>query len=167
MVSYDEDPLAEAIPQFFVMSACFCFVCNCLMYRSGLFPGVPLRIEENPQQQTFRNNFVETNLRFCELKKQGDVAIGPTTATDKNEEKQTRTKQEIMLCTICLSEIVAGEEVAWSSNHDCSHIFHRACIRAWLLIQKECPMCRKVFLVDKQHKKYREDFMSETVEFLQ
>ncbi|XP_077131221.1 uncharacterized protein LOC143785956 [Ranitomeya variabilis] len=42
-------------------------------------------------------------------------------------------------CTICLDDIVAGNEV---SSMECSHSFHLACIGRWLLDNNTCPLCR-------------------------
>lgn len=53
-------------------------------------------------------------------------------------------------CPICLDEYNLNEKVAYSSNKDCFHVFHEACIRAWMLPQatanQQCPCCRQTFL---------------------
>jgi len=56
-------------------------------------------------------------------------------------------------CAICLSGYEPGTEIVWSSNRQCSHVFHQDCIRQWLikLPQREgpiCPCCRRDFLID-------------------
>ena len=51
-------------------------------------------------------------------------------------------------CAICLCEYQHGEEICWSSNTKCYHVFHKSCIHQWLLQHDECPYCRKAYLVD-------------------
>lgn len=52
----------------------------------------------------------------------------------------------IATCTICLTEYQEGEEVCWSHNDHCNHVFHKECILEWLLRHDECPCCRHNFL---------------------
>lgn len=65
-------------------------------------------------------------------------------------------------CAICLDSFMLSDVVSWSSNHDCSHTFHRDCILHWLLVQNDvnrarapstkneslllCPCCRVQFM---------------------
>lgn len=49
-------------------------------------------------------------------------------------------------CAICLTEYQDGDEICWSHNNRCYHVFHRDCILEWLLRQDECPCCRLNFL---------------------
>ena len=36
-------------------------------------------------------------------------------------------------CSICLSHFEMEEQVAWSSNTACTHVFHTECIQDWLM----------------------------------
>ena len=51
-------------------------------------------------------------------------------------------------CAVCLGHYAVGDEVIWSSNPKCQHVFHDDCILSWLLRRrKQCPCCRQSFLV--------------------
>jgi Ring finger domain len=53
-------------------------------------------------------------------------------------------------CAICMGPMRPSEWAAWSANEDCTHAFHRACIRPWLLKRTDCPCCRSELLsIDK------------------
>jgi len=49
-------------------------------------------------------------------------------------------------CAICLCKYEDDDEVAWSLNKQCNHVFHRDCIGEWLQKKEECPFCRRFFL---------------------
>jgi hypothetical protein len=51
------------------------------------------------------------------------------------------------LCTICLEEYKAGDEIAWSRNPDCHHVYHTHCVVEWLMTRTECPICRNSYAV--------------------
>ena len=53
-------------------------------------------------------------------------------------------------CAICLASYGIGERVAWSTNPNCKHAFHRSCIVEYLITMKDgtgnpCPICRQPF----------------------
>lgn len=88
------------------------------------------------------------------------------------EEKQTGVKKRRecpIFCAICLMEYETSERISWSSNQDCTHVFHEDCIVQWLVslgrtkskmqrfsedpteaqllnYQLECPCCRQDFI---------------------
>ncbi|GAX16828.1 hypothetical protein FisN_5Hh200 [Fistulifera solaris] len=65
------------------------------------------------------------------------------------EKKGTRLAPGV--CAICLCDYEVGTDVVWSSNASCEHIFHAECIEAWLMKQREgplCPCCRRDFVID-------------------
>lgn len=74
------------------------------------------------------------------------------------------------VCTICLMEYEPSERVSWSSNKECTHVFHEDCITHWLVslgrtkskmlrfseepteaqllnYELECPCCRQEFIL--------------------
>ena len=54
----------------------------------------------------------------------------------------------VQLCAICLDEYQAGEEIAWSRNEQCHHVFHKSCLLDFLRRgHEECPICRNTYHV--------------------
>jgi hypothetical protein len=49
-------------------------------------------------------------------------------------------------CTICLEDYKEGDNVCWSHNRQCNHVFHQECIVEWLLRHDGCPVCRQDYL---------------------
>jgi Ring finger domain len=49
-------------------------------------------------------------------------------------------------CAICLNDYDDGDEICWSQNKQCNHVFHKGCISEWLLTHEECPCCRYPYL---------------------
>ena len=79
-------------------------------------------------------------------------------------------------CSICFSHFKTAQEISWSSNEKCRHVFHSPCIQQWLetvsqrylarqartrlprdtiqsllVAPMACPVCRQAFLLrDKE-----------------
>jgi hypothetical protein len=74
-----------------------------------------------------------------------------------------------IFCAVCLMEYEVAERVCWSSNTECTHVFHEDCIVQWLVssgrtkskrrwfpdnpsekrlmcYELECPCCRQEFI---------------------
>lgn len=49
-------------------------------------------------------------------------------------------------CMICMEEFAVGDKVSWSPSEDCNHVFHKDCIREWLISHVGCPYCRTCML---------------------
>lgn len=65
--------------------------------------------------------------------------------------EKTETRLVPGTCTICLCDYEPGSDVVWSSSNLCEHVFHAECIEAWLMKQREgplCPCCRRDFIID-------------------
>ncbi|BAS77896.1 putative RING-H2 finger protein ATL69 [Oryza sativa Japonica Group] len=43
-------------------------------------------------------------------------------------------------CSVCLEDVRGGETVRWLPA--CGHLYHAACIDAWLRSRTTCPLCR-------------------------
>ena len=74
-----------------------------------------------------------------------------TTNGDNDGTSPTPTTRLVSAtCAICLVQYEPGCYVSWSSNSDCTHVFHRDCILMWLLKKEEplCPCCRQEFVLE-------------------
>lgn len=71
-----------------------------------------------------------------------DLVLPRTKSIQGSEDDETYKQ----ICSICLKEYLMDEEIAWSNNSDCNHMFHLACIEEWLLRHDECPCCRQNYL---------------------
>ena len=50
-------------------------------------------------------------------------------------------------CSICLSDVNVSDNDKLILN--CGHMFHKDCIKNWILVHKTCPLCReKVIFLD-------------------
>lgn len=79
------------------------------------------------------------------------------TAVAKIDSLSDATKEEIEkhndVCAICYQEMVAAKLTK------CKHMFHAICLRKWLYMQDNCPMCHE--------KLYQTDATSQTEEVLE
>mmetsp|Transcript_461 Transcript_461/g.772 ORF Transcript_461/g.772 Transcript_461/m.772 type:complete len:277 (-) Transcript_461:464-1294(-) len=56
-------------------------------------------------------------------------------------------------CAVCMEEYICGDEVIWSMNDQCPHVFHEDCILTWLSKgKKRCPCCRQFYVKDVEMK---------------
>ena len=99
-----------------------------------------------------------------------DIVTSPENdKTTKRINEQSRRKVPIF-CSICLSEFELNEKVCWSSNTECTHVFHSDCMTHWLVAlgrrcstkkrftvhptekqllgsdEVQCPCCRQEFI---------------------
>lgn len=93
-----------------------------------------------------------------------------------NDQVGARRRQVPNGCAVCLSLFLPDEKISWSSNPDCSHVFHHDCLLHWfhevgrktqkrhLLLRpdmseaealgllckfpKLCPCCRQTFCAE-------------------
>jgi hypothetical protein len=62
-----------------------------------------------------------------------------TTNDEEDVVVSTPRRQVINGCAICLSTFMPEERVTWSSNPNCSHIFHHDCVLHWFLtVGRKC-----------------------------
>ena len=67
--------------------------------------------------------------------------------SQKNPEDMTEGSRNALCCLICLEPFLPNDFASWSSTDDCDHAFHTSCIEEWLLHNKECPCCRRMYLL--------------------
>merc|ERR1711874_645426 len=69
------------------------------------------------------------------------------TAVAKIDSLNDATKEEIEkhndVCAICYQEMVAAKLTK------CKHMFHAICLRKWLYMQDNCPMCHEKLYLSK------------------
>lgn len=83
------------------------------------------------------------------------IANPSTESSDQAKDEESyrigHPKEDVLLpskelCTICLDEYTEGDQLAWSRNPSCHHVFHRTCLEDWLnKMRKECPVCRSSY----------------------
>jgi len=49
-------------------------------------------------------------------------------------------------CAICIQKYKDGDDICWSRNDKCHHVYHLNCMVEWLMRHDDCPMCRQLFL---------------------
>ncbi len=54
-------------------------------------------------------------------------------------------------CAICLDEYEIGDEICYSRNKTCPHVFHSDCMKNWLIKSNDCPLCRVNYLQAPGH----------------
>ena len=61
-------------------------------------------------------------------------------------ELDTMSDNDEGTCPICLCQFDDTDDVTWSLNKHCKHVFHRECSGEWLQNKEDCPVCRSFFL---------------------
>lgn len=67
------------------------------------------------------------------------------TSSTKNEDT-AKARYAMEQCAICLADFANGDEISWSQNKQCHHMFHQNCVLRWLLKHEDCPCCRRPYL---------------------
>lgn len=72
-------------------------------------------------------------------------SIGDAVLDGESLQKSTDTSASEQFCNICLEEYKIGEDIGWSKNDLCHHVFHKHCILEWLVQHQDCPICRNKY----------------------
>ena len=70
------------------------------------------------------------------------VAEGGESCSSLDEEETNDT------CAICLAPFAHSDNVCESNNDSCVHVFHETCMVSWLKKQNECPVCRRIYILE-------------------
>lgn len=60
-------------------------------------------------------------------------------------------------CPICLEDYEEDDQVCFSKNDDCPHMYHLECLMDWLMKHDDCPMCRLEYYDAEQGNKDTQD----------
>lgn len=130
--------------------------------------------EKKPKEEKKSNKIRIFGTKLSKGEMKDEEEKEDSNATKQDQPKCTRRNCPIF-CAICLSEFEASERISWSSNRDCTHVFHEDCIVQWLVslgrtksknqrfshepsealllnYQLECPCCRQEFISREQAK---------------
>jgi hypothetical protein len=91
---------------------------------------------------TVLNNSLTDNLNY-EKKNQN---INIISQTFKNFKEQQKININDSLCSICISNYLNNDEVIYLN---CSHLFHKECIKEWCTRKNNCPLCRTNIELEK------------------
>ena len=111
-------------------------------------------------------------------KKQGEGGISCTKdkaleVNDAVNNLVTETRPVPIYCAVCLTRYEVSNRVCWSSNSECSHVFHEDCMLHWLVVLGRKRSRRKRFSKNPSERKLldfdlscpccRQDFISRDV----
>ena len=95
----------------------------------------------------------EHEMTEIDLEAQDDDDSGHILIQRKLQDDKTKEVAVPNLCTICLENYQPGDTVTWSTNDECPHVYHRACVATFFAHGKKkgrksclCPTCRQEFI---------------------
>lgn len=96
----------------------------------------------NDDSASFRTRNPKSDIILAEITGKSMVDQVLSAVSGANDEKSVK------MCSICLDEYQVDEEICYSQNPECSHVFHKKCLVDWLLTDASCPNCRHSYIGD-------------------
>ena len=106
-------------------------------------------------------------LKLPSLYQTGDDIVAVESQPEQTESVTVNSNQKQLLmtekrrvpifCAICLSEYEKWDRVCWSSNKECTHVFHESCMHQWLMTSGKKKSMNKYFTKHPTHKELLEN----------
>lgn len=97
--------------------------------------------EEESKAATDAVDYVETR---------DEEGLVPNDHSNSSDDPQTTesvaSSPSQKICLICLEPFDVGDEICFSRNEKCPHVFHLLCMSDWLQHHRDCPLCRHDFI---------------------
>jgi len=86
----------------------------------------------------------------CDDKDNNETLMTDSMSGNEDTNKNMYVNEDTdALCQICLQTFDAHDDLSWSREMTCRHIFHTKCIITWLTKSDSCPACRTNIIVTK------------------
>ncbi len=86
----------------------------------------------------------EDNIEAMESQPEKTESV--TVNNNQNQLLMTEKRRSVpKFCAICLDEYEKNDRVCWSSNKECTHVFHEDCIQQWLMTSGKKRSTNKYF----------------------
>ena len=100
---------------------------------------------EKDDAKSFRFNHPKSDLVIQKQRKSNRLD------NKKHKEADTTSSNvssnSVQLCAICWEDYKVGEDIGWSRNPLCHHVFHKDCILECLEANNSCPICRNSYYI--------------------
>ncbi len=83
---------------------------------------------------------------YLESSQQSRAELGSMDTSQRSTTSLASSLYSPKSCHICLEKYKVGDEITWSRNDQCAHVFHLDCILDWLMDNDQCPVCREGYL---------------------
>jgi hypothetical protein len=100
---------------------------------------------EKDDAKSFRFNHPKSDLVIQRQRKSNRLDIKKDKEVDTTSSDVS--SNSVQLCAICLEDYKVGEDIGWSRNPLCHHVFHKDCILESLEANNSCPICRNLYYI--------------------